>query len=66
MRGWRQDLDNLEIHGFAPQALLFSSNNNYLTMDSSRDAAAFFAAKSLPPSTELHGSFGPQTMRASG
>lgn len=30
-----QDLGNLQIHGFATQGFLFSSNNNYLTMDSS-------------------------------
>lgn len=36
-RGVRaQDLGNLQIHGFATQGFLFSSNNNYLTMDSSR------------------------------
>jgi hypothetical protein len=27
-----QDLDNLQIHGFATQGFLFSSNNNCLTM----------------------------------
>lgn len=30
-----QDLDNLQVHGFATQGLLFSSNNNYLTLKSS-------------------------------
>jgi hypothetical protein len=30
-----QDLENLQIHGFATQGFLFSSNNNYLTMRSS-------------------------------
>lgn len=30
-----QDLDNLQIHGFATQGFLYSSNNNYLTMKSS-------------------------------
>ena len=30
-----QDLDNLQIHGFATQGFLFSSQNNYLTMKSS-------------------------------
>ena len=30
-----QDLENLQIHGFATQGFLFSSNNNYLTMKSS-------------------------------
>jgi hypothetical protein len=30
-----QDLDRLQIHGFATQGFLFSSNNNYLTMRSS-------------------------------
>ena len=30
-----QDLENLQIHGFATQGLLYSSNNNYLTMNSS-------------------------------
>lgn len=30
-----QDLDNLQIHGFATQGFLFSSHNNYLTMNSS-------------------------------
>lgn len=30
-----QDLGNLQIHGFATQGFLFSSNNNYLTMNSS-------------------------------
>ncbi len=31
-----QDLGNIQIHGFATQGFLFSSNNNYLTMQSSR------------------------------
>ncbi len=31
-----QDLGNLQIHGFATQSFLFSSNNNYLTMQSSK------------------------------
>jgi len=30
-----QDLENLQIHGFATQGFLFSSNNNYLSMKSS-------------------------------
>jgi hypothetical protein len=30
-----QDLENLQIHGFATQGFLFSSHNNYLTMSSS-------------------------------
>lgn len=30
-----QDLENLQIHGFATQGFLFSSHNNYLTMKSS-------------------------------
>jgi hypothetical protein len=30
-----QDLENIQIHGFATQGFLFSSNNNYLTMPSS-------------------------------
>jgi hypothetical protein len=30
-----QDLGNLQVHGFATQGFLYSSNNNYLTMDSS-------------------------------
>jgi hypothetical protein len=30
-----QDLGNLQIHGFATQGFLFSSHNNYLTMESS-------------------------------
>ena len=30
-----QSLDDLQIHGFATQGFLFSSNNNYLTMRSS-------------------------------
>jgi len=30
-----QDLDNLQIHGFATQGILYSANNNYLTMQSS-------------------------------
>ncbi len=30
-----QDLESLQIHGFATQGFLFSSNNNYLTMKSS-------------------------------
>jgi len=30
-----QDLENLQIHGFATQGFLFSSQNNYLTMKSS-------------------------------
>src|SRR5579863_636915 len=30
-----QDLGNLQVHGFATQGFLFSSNNNYLTMRSS-------------------------------
>ena len=33
---WAQDLGNIQIHGFATQGFLFSSNNNYLTMDSSK------------------------------
>jgi hypothetical protein len=33
---WAQDLGNLQLHGFATQGFLYSSNNNYLTMDSSR------------------------------
>jgi hypothetical protein len=32
---WAQDLDHVQIHGFATQSFLFSSNNNYLTMKSS-------------------------------
>lgn len=31
-----QDLGDIQIHGFATQGFLFSSNNNYLTMQSSR------------------------------
>jgi len=31
-----QDLDHIQVHGFATQGFLFSSNNNYLTMQSSR------------------------------
>ena len=30
-----QDLESVQIHGFATQGFLFSSNNNYLTMKSS-------------------------------
>jgi len=30
-----QDLENLQIHGFATQGFLYSSHNNYLTMKSS-------------------------------
>ncbi|MBV8051364.1 MAG: hypothetical protein JOZ80_09260 [Acidobacteriaceae bacterium] len=30
-----EDLDNLQIHGFATQGFLYSTNNNYLTMKSS-------------------------------
>lgn len=30
-----QDLDNLQIHGFATQGFLYSTNNNFLTMKSS-------------------------------
>lgn len=30
-----QDLENLQIHGFATKSFLFSTNNNYLTMKSS-------------------------------
>ena len=30
-----QDLENLQIHGFATQGFIFSSHNNYLTMNSS-------------------------------
>jgi hypothetical protein len=30
-----QDLENIQIHGFATQGFLFSSNNNYLGMQSS-------------------------------
>src|ERR1700691_4789385 len=30
-----QDLAGIEVHGFVPQGFLFSSNNNYLTMQSS-------------------------------
>ncbi len=33
--GTAQDLDNLQIHGFATQGFLYSSHNNYLTMKSS-------------------------------
>jgi hypothetical protein len=33
--GAAQDLENLQIHGFATQGFLFSSRNNYLTMESS-------------------------------
>jgi hypothetical protein len=29
-----QDLGDVQIHGFATQGFLFSSNNNYLTMKS--------------------------------
>lgn len=29
-----QDLDNIQIHGFATQGFLYSSHNNYLTMKS--------------------------------
>src|SRR3954462_15535023 len=29
-----QDMDHLQIHGFATQGFLYSSNNNYLTMKS--------------------------------
>ena len=32
---WAQDFGNLQIHGFATQGFLYSSNNNYLTMKSS-------------------------------
>jgi len=31
-----QDLENIQIHGFATQGFLFSSNNNYLTMQSTK------------------------------
>jgi len=34
-----QDLDNLQIHGFATQGFLYSSQNNYLTMKSSSGSA---------------------------
>ena len=30
-----QDLENLQLHGFATQGFLYTSNNNYLTMKSS-------------------------------
>lgn len=30
-----QDLDNIQLHGYATQGFLYSSNNNYLTMNSS-------------------------------
>ncbi len=30
-----QDLENLQIHGFATQGFIYSSNNNFLTMESS-------------------------------
>src|SRR2546422_9848686 len=30
-----QDLEGIQIHGFATQGFLFSSNNNYLSMKSS-------------------------------
>ena len=33
--GAAQDLENLQIHGFATQGFLYSSHNNYLTMKSS-------------------------------
>ncbi len=32
---WAQDLEHLQIHGFATQGFLFSTNNNYMTMHSS-------------------------------
>jgi hypothetical protein len=31
-----QDLEGIQIHGFATQGFLFSSNNNYLSMKSSQ------------------------------
>jgi hypothetical protein len=34
-----QDLENIQIHGFATQGFLFSSNNNYLSMNSSSGSA---------------------------
>jgi hypothetical protein len=34
-RLYAQDLAGIEVHGFATQGFLFSSNNNYLTMESS-------------------------------
>jgi len=32
---WAQDLSGIEIHGFATQGLLYSTHNNYLTMQTS-------------------------------
>jgi hypothetical protein len=34
-----QDLENIQIHGFATQGFLFSSTNNYLSMNSSSGSA---------------------------
>jgi len=34
-----QDLENIQIHGFATLGFLFSSNNNYLSMASSSGSA---------------------------
>ena len=34
-----QDLTGIEFHGFATQGVLYSSNNNYLTMKSSEGSA---------------------------
>ena len=36
---YAQDLTGLEIHGYVTQGFLFSSNNNYLTMESSGGSA---------------------------
>jgi hypothetical protein len=32
---WAQDLSGIEIHGFATQGLIYSTHNNYLTMQTS-------------------------------
>jgi hypothetical protein len=36
-----QDLSNIQIHGFATQGFLYSSNNNYLSTDSSSGSFAW-------------------------
>ena len=40
-----QDLESVQIHGFATQGFLFSSNNNYLTMKSSSGSLQWTEAR---------------------
>ena len=43
-----QDLENIQIHGFATQGFLFSSTNNYLSMNSSSGSAQWTERSALP------------------